>query len=261
MLELERQVQDINSRLENMFRTGTVTSLLPGAAKARVVFEDRDDLESFDLQVIVKNTLNNKDYWMPDIGETVLCCFLPIGMEQGFIIGGFYPAPVTRPANSENVRKVVFGDGTVIEYDRESKRLLADVKGDIDVIAAGDLTATVTGSATVTVSGNVTATVDGNVSAEIGGELTASVTGNTTITTPTLTLNGDLVVDGTATVTGSTTTNGLVTTAGLASSGGGGATVQGDIIVTGGDVATDGISLKLHTHISAPAGDPTGQAQ
>lgn len=130
MLGLERQIEELNSRISNLFRVGTITSLLPADMKARVVFEDRDNMESYDLLVIVKNTMNNKDYWMPDIGETVLCCFLPIGLEQGFIIGGYYPQPVSRPANTENVRKVKFADGTVIEYDRESHQLLVDVPAD-----------------------------------------------------------------------------------------------------------------------------------
>jgi phage baseplate assembly protein V len=246
MLGLERQIEELNSRISNLFRTGTVTSLLPADMKARVVFEDRDNMESYDLQVIVKNTLQNKDYWMPDIGETVLCCFLPIGLEQGFIIGGFYPQPVTRPANTENARKVQFGDGTVIEYDRESNKLTVDVKGDIDLITTGNVTATI--------GGDLTADVTGSVSLTVGGELTADVSGNTTVTTPTLTLNGDLVVNGNANVSGSTTTVGLTTTAGLSSSG-------GNASITGGDITADGISLKDHTHISASAGNPTGPAQ
>lgn len=253
MLGLERQIEELNSRISNLFRVGTITSLLPADMKARVVFEDRDNMESYDLQVIVKNTLNNKDYWMPDIGETVLCCFLPIGLEQGFIIGGYYPQPVTRPASTENVRKVQFGDGTVIEYDRENNKLTADVKGDVDLITTGNVTATI--------GGDLTADITGNVAATVGGEVTANVSGNTTITTPTLTVNGDLVVNGNANVSGSTTTVGLTTTAGLTSTGGSGASIAGNVSVSGGDVDVDGISVKQHTHISAAPGDPTGPAQ
>lgn len=50
--------------------------------------------------------------------------------------------------------------------------------GKLEIVATGDLTATVAGS------------------------MTANVTGNTTITTPTLTLNGNLVVNGTMTNNG-----------------------------------------------------------
>ena len=61
--------------VSNLFRVGTVDVINESACTARVVFEDRDNMQSYDLRVIVKNTLKNKDYWMPDIGEQVLCLF------------------------------------------------------------------------------------------------------------------------------------------------------------------------------------------
>lgn len=50
--------------------------------------------------------------------------------------------------------------------------------------------------------GNLEIVATGNVTATVSGTMSASVTGGTTITTPTLTLNGDLVVNGTMTNNG-----------------------------------------------------------
>ncbi|AHN84835.1 putative baseplate protein [Vibrio phage phi 2] len=238
------EYKELNSIISNMIRVGKVTSLLPDGERARVVFSDRDNTESYDLQVMVKNTKQNKDYWMPDVDEDVLCLFLPIGIEQGFILGSFYTRANAPEANTENVRRVKFSDGTVIEYDRESHRLLVDVKGDIELLATG----------------NLTANIEGSVSITVGGELTADVAGNSTITTPLLTVNGDMLVDGSVQVTGSTETVGLISTGGLQSSGGSGASIEGNMSVTNGDVTADSISLKQHDHTDS-LGGKTSPAQ
>lgn len=117
----------ITAKLNNLFRLGTVTSLQEDKALARVVFEDRDNMESANLPVLVRNSLKNKDYWMPDIGEQVLCLFLPIGMEAGFIVGSYYVNDNTPPVTAGSKRAVEFEDGTTVEYDREAHRLTVDV--------------------------------------------------------------------------------------------------------------------------------------
>lgn len=120
----------LSSKVNNLFRIGTVTSLKPDCALARVVFEDRDNMESADLPVIVRNTLSNKDYWMPDVGEKVLCLFLPLGLEQGFIIGSYYVQGNIPAANDGNKRAVEFEDGTRVEYDRSAHKLQIDIPAD-----------------------------------------------------------------------------------------------------------------------------------
>lgn len=71
-------------------RYGRVSSVDLKRATAKVVFEDRDDVVSFDLQVLQKNTLNKKAYWMPEIDEIAVCLFLANGQESGIIIGTLY---------------------------------------------------------------------------------------------------------------------------------------------------------------------------
>lgn len=73
-----------------VMRYGRVDSVDLKKATARVVFQDRDDVKSFDLQVMQKNTLNKKAYWMPEIDEIAVCLFLSNGQESGIIIGTLY---------------------------------------------------------------------------------------------------------------------------------------------------------------------------
>ena len=69
----------------------------PEKAHARVVFEAHK-LISYELSVVQKQTLKNRDYWVPDVGEYVLCIFLPTGNASGFTIGSLYSEQkYTRP--------------------------------------------------------------------------------------------------------------------------------------------------------------------
>lgn len=143
MLEFERQLQELNSRLSNLIRIGTVTSVKPEQQTARVVFDDRDETESYDLFVLVKNSKENKDDHMPDIDEEVLCLFLPIGIETGFIIGAYYNKDNAPPSNTVDKRVTQYKDGTTVSYDREQHNL------DISIPESGSLSITVNGPVTV----------------------------------------------------------------------------------------------------------------
>ena len=76
----------LESLVANLIRIGEVTSINPEAFTARVRFEDRDNVESYDLRILVRGSLKDKFFHMPDVGENVLCLFLPSGVEAGFIL-------------------------------------------------------------------------------------------------------------------------------------------------------------------------------
>ncbi|MEY4922225.1 MAG: hypothetical protein RLY17_942 [Pseudomonadota bacterium] len=128
---------DLERILSQLVRVGTVTSVDDRAVTARVTFDDQDDVVSHNLSVVVKNTYSNADYWMPDVNEQVLCLFLPVGIEQGWILGSFYDEATLPPAVSGDLRTVKFGDGTTISYDRSLKNLTVNAVGDVNVTAAG----------------------------------------------------------------------------------------------------------------------------
>lgn len=89
-------------------------------------------------------------------------------------------------------------------------------------------------SVTLKATGDLEVTTSGNMIATVEGTLTADVTGDTTITTPTLTLNGNLTVSGTINAGGN-----------IGSSG----TITGTTDVVGG-----GKSLKDHKHTGVTTG-------
>ncbi|WP_418599177.1 hypothetical protein [Phascolarctobacterium faecium] len=44
--------------------------------------------------IVNRGSLANKDYWIPDIDEQVLCLMMPnksgLGLNEGFILGSFF---------------------------------------------------------------------------------------------------------------------------------------------------------------------------
>lgn len=149
-MDLEKRVAELERLIANIVRVGVVSSVGDEAGSARVLFDDRDDMVSFDLPVMQRQTSQNKDYAMQDVGEQVVCLFLPSGVEQGFVLGSLYSSQESRPANSRDVRRVQFSDGTAIEYNRATHVLTADVQGNVVVNATGNINASAEGEVVIT---------------------------------------------------------------------------------------------------------------
>ena len=126
--------------LKQCIRVGVVTSTDPGAATVRCKCVDADGLITYPLRVLNHKTLDDKAYWMPDVGEHVLCLFLPYGNEQGFVLGAFYSEADTPPVSDQDKRHVAYEDGTWWEYDRKNHVFTAHVAGDIFIEATGHVT-------------------------------------------------------------------------------------------------------------------------
>lgn len=216
--------------LPDLFKVGEVSSVDTAKCTARVVFDDEDSINSYDLPIMQRNTFGNADYGLPDIGEDVLCMFLGPGQEDGFIIGSFYAGEVTPPENSQDKRTVVFKDGTRFSYDRSTHVFTATIEGTEIVFDRQNGSITVPQGLTI----NCT-TANLNASQKV------------TINTPNTEVTGNLLVRGKFTGQG-----------GMAISGGSGSTavVTGSVEVTQ-DVKAGGISLVSHTHTEQGDGAET----
>lgn len=126
--------------LKNMVRVGRVSSR--GTGTVRVVFGDRQNMVSYDLSVIVQQSQDNKDWWMPDVGEQVVCLFLPNGNAQGFVLGSFYSDVDMPPVSDPNKRHIRFEDGTSVEYDRSTHTMTIECQGPVNITAAGNVRVT-----------------------------------------------------------------------------------------------------------------------
>lgn len=130
--------------IKRLIRVGTVSSVNAAAGTVRVAFAAQDDMVTYELPVITRGSKNNKDYWLPDVDEQVLCLFLPNtsgrGVCDGFVLGTFYSSVDAPAENSGDVHAVKYGDGTIIKHDRSTGKLTINATGDIDIIAGGKIT-------------------------------------------------------------------------------------------------------------------------
>lgn len=216
------------------FKIGEVSSINPVKCTARVIFDDENSMVSYDLPIMQRNSMGNRDYQMPDIGEDVLCLFRSDGFEDGVIIGSFYAGDVEPPETTADRRTVVFKDGTRICYDRAAHTLTVTIAGTEIVFDQQKGSITVPDSVTVNCT---TATV--NASSSV------------TINSPDTTCTGNLTVAGLITGQG-----------GFTVTGGGGVVANCNIQLNGsmsatGDVVASDISLNSHTH-TAPHGETSG---
>jgi len=98
-------------------RLGIVQAQDPTLGRLRVTFDEFDQMLSYWLPVVVPKTQNDKAYWLPDIGEQVVC-LMDGHDESGVVIGAIYSQADVTPVQSADKFHLGFKDGTTIEYDR-----------------------------------------------------------------------------------------------------------------------------------------------
>ena len=103
--------------LNPTFRVGIVQAQDPAHAKVRVVFPDYDEMISWWLPVVFAKTQNDKLYWIPDIGEQVVC-LMDLRDEAGAVLGAIYSSADTPPVDSADKFHLAFRDGAHFDYDR-----------------------------------------------------------------------------------------------------------------------------------------------
>ncbi|MBN1083918.1 phage baseplate assembly protein V [Erwinia aphidicola] len=110
-------------------QTGTVSAVDADGVKARVRLPECDNMRTNWLDVLQRNTQNNKDYWLPDVGEQVKVLLDENG-EDGVILGAVYSDVDKPPFSDKNVRGTKFSDEAEFSYNRATHTLT--VKGGID---------------------------------------------------------------------------------------------------------------------------------
>ena len=138
--ELKEQVEHIQAMLNRIFALGKVVAIDEERGLVRVKLEEHDSLTTYWLPVLYTKTQFDKEYWLPDIDEMVLCVFTPPAFERGFVLGSFYTQEDTPPEATREKWIKKFKDGTVIEYDREAHKLFVDIKGTAEIKVNGKTT-------------------------------------------------------------------------------------------------------------------------
>ncbi len=108
-------------RLEHhaVLRLAIVKEQDASLCRVRVVFDEFDQMLSYWLPVVVPKAQNDKAYWLPDIGEQVVC-LMDERDEAGVVLGAIYSHADGTPVQSSDKFHLGFKDGTAMEYDRSA---------------------------------------------------------------------------------------------------------------------------------------------
>lgn len=145
-------------------QTGIISDIDEVKVCVRVMLPECDDLRTNWLPILQRNTQDNKDYWLPDVGEQVVVLLDDNG-EDGVVLGAVYSSIDIPPVTNKDKRYVRFADAASFEYDRKTHRLT--INGGIETIvieakASIDIT-----TPQVTIKGNVSVTGNINASGSI----------------------------------------------------------------------------------------------
>jgi phage baseplate assembly protein V len=154
---------------------------------------------------------------------TQVACFA--GLYEGIVLGALNSSQKPATTNSDKIKRTIYPDGAVIEYNAISHQLNA-------ILPAG-ATTHLTSRGGVTIDGDTT----------INGDLT---------------VNGDIAVNGNGTVSGNFKISGICGVGSLVNATGGAVVSRGGMQMSGGDVVVDGISATGHTHPESGGGTTGG---
>lgn len=220
------RLTDLERRLHNLLRVGTVSAVDAESARCRVA---AGGITTTWLPWLTQRAGPDRTWWAPEPGEQVMLLSPSGDAAQAVVLPAVYRA--AHPAPGERVTHHVseYADGTRIEYDREASQLTLECVGDVVIKNARTITIENGDTIQITAGGAVTLTAP-----------------SLTVDAPQSTFTGAVLVQGALTYRG-----------GMTGSGGSGAaaSIQGTVNVTGGDVTADGISLKTHTHTGDDGGN------
>jgi phage baseplate assembly protein V len=108
------------------FRVGLVEAQDVTNARVRVKFPDRNQLVSWWLPIVTPKTQNDKAYWIPDIGEQVVC-LMDSHDEDGAVLGSIYSQVDTTPVQSADKWHLTMKDTATLEYDRSAHTLAVSI--------------------------------------------------------------------------------------------------------------------------------------
>lgn len=129
---------DTKNAVKNMIKHGIVNSVDPKTMTARVIFEDADNNISAPLYIANRGSKCTRDYWLPDVGEQVICIFEPNdkNASTGWIIGSYFSDPVPPQVNDADVHRIDFSDGSYIEHNRKTHEMTIKCAGNLNIIGA-----------------------------------------------------------------------------------------------------------------------------
>lgn len=174
---------DTDRRLGNVVSIGTVSAVSGNLARVNL-----GGAVTGLIPWTTQRARGDRDWRALEVGEQVVVAAPSGELGNAVIVGSLFQDAYPEPSSSADVRRTIYSDGTVVEYDRSAHQLLADL-GDSKVRAnrseillqVGDVKISITASG-VAIVGNLS--ING-----VSGAATVTMDGNFAITGSTLTHN------------------------------------------------------------------------
>ncbi len=163
-LEESYQLGELARKLSNIIRIGQIVKVDYLKAKATVKM---GDIET-DYLPWITNHAGAARNWAPlSIGTQVIVLAPDGELNRGVILPSLYRNLYPAPANTENQYTIHFADGSTIEYDKDTKSLSLDIKGNLNIVVGESFNLTAKQailSAATTIEGNLDTTGTVNLS-------------------------------------------------------------------------------------------------
>jgi len=183
----------MRDKYTDAIRIGKVSSIDPIKGTAQVTFEDREDIVSGDLPILVPFTLEDKAYYMPAVEERVRVLFDPEAPSRGCIIGSYYADTRLPPFGDENKAYVYFKDGTLLEYDKKLHRLAVYIpeggEKSIDVFTESDISVQTSGKVTIEAAKEIDVLSEQTITIMALQDINITAATNVNVTAATINLN------------------------------------------------------------------------
>lgn len=134
----------------NVLRVGEVVGADPGRAAVKVHFEELD-LTSDWMPVLVQGAHGLCSFWLPSVGDMVVCGFYSDGSEEGVVLGSYYQFSSPPADGGAGVYYTKFPDGSSVKWDN----------GALEIVALGGVT--ITGDCSITGDLEVTGSIHAGV--------------------------------------------------------------------------------------------------
>lgn len=137
---------DINRRLENLIRLGTIAEVDEAARRLRV----NTGALTTDWLPWPAEIGRNYKRWRPlRVGTQVILGSISGDPAQALILGILYTDSLNSPSTDPAIDMIAFNDGTVVQHNSSTHKTTLSSAGDVAIHAAGNLSLTAAGNITI----------------------------------------------------------------------------------------------------------------
>lgn len=128
---------EADRRISNLVRYGTVEEA--DYEKAKVKIKCGDQVTGW-IPWMMQRSGKYRNWDPPEVGEQVVMLAPDGDPSQGVMLGAVSQDSSPPAGESVDVRRTDYGDGTVAEYDRNSKVMSITCEGDLNITCKGNIT-------------------------------------------------------------------------------------------------------------------------